>query len=365
MTLQERLAGATARETAPARFTRRAALGAATLMFSGCAGAPMAPLRPRPGLEAALDLGLAQSSTGLLIRERGRVLAERYAPGWDVDRPREVASVAKSILAVLIAMAVEDGAITSLDQAAADFIPQWRSDARAGITLRHLMSMTSGLDDAGLALRGIVGDQFAINAAAPLRDAPGTRWAYNTAGYHLLFHILERATSETVAAYARSRLIGPLGMTRTTWITSEGVGDQGAVTNYYSAVVTARDLGRFGDLVLGGGVWNGRRLIGEESLQTLLRPSQDLNPSYGLLWWTNARPGADAFGRGHSLRFPSAPHDTVAALGTGGQMLLIVPSRALIIVRQGDAPRSATLGDDLLSLALGAPGGPKSGPSPA
>lgn len=331
--------------------SRRAVIGGTMAMIAGCAAGP-ALTKTRQDLDAVLGLAMAQASTGVLVSVNGEILAERYAPVWPPTRPREVASVAKSILAVLIAMAVEGGAITSLDQAAADFIPVWRTDPRAGITLRHLMSMTSGLDDTGLALRGVAGDQFAINASAPLRAAPRTRWAYNTAAYHLLFHLLERATGQSIESFGRSRLFGPLGMDDTRWITSDGSGEKGPVTNYYSALSTARDLARFGGLILTGGTWNGRRLVGAEILQTLLDPSQELNPSYGLLWWSNARAGADAFGRGDSLRFPSAPRDTIAALGAGGQMLLIVPSRSLIVVRQGDLPGAATLADDLLAGVL-------------
>lgn len=338
-----------------ASASRRAVLGGAAAAIAGCA-APRPAAGPDANLDPLLALAMGQASSGVLVSRNGVVVAERYAPGWGPERPREVASVAKSIVAVLIAMAVEDGAIASLDQAAADFIPAWRSDGRAAITLRHMMSMTSGLDDTGLALRGVEGDQFEINAAAPLRDAPGTRWAYNTAVYHLLFHVLARAVAETVEQYAGRRLFGPLQMRHTRWITSPGSGDRGPVTNYYSAMATARDLARFGDLVLGDGAWNGRRLIGAELLRTLVRPSQALNPSYGLLWWSNALPGMDAYGRGDSLRFPSAPRDTVAALGAGGQQVLVVPSRGLIVVRQGDPPASPTLADDLLAAALAAEG---------
>lgn len=332
-------------------LSRRAVLGATAALTAGCAAGP-SRAEPDRDLAPVLDLAMADRSTAVLVSRDADILAERYAPGWGPDRPREVASVAKSILALLIAMAVEDGAFSGFDQPAADFIPAWRNDARAGVTLRHLMSMTSGLDDRGLALRGIAGDQFAINAAAPLRHPPGARWAYNTAAYHLLFHILERATGETVEGWSRQRLFDPLGMDATRWTTSPGSGAEGPVTNYYSALSTARDLARLGELVLGEGSWNGRRLIGAEHLRTLLGPSQDLNPSYGLLWWSNLRPGADAFGQGDSRRFPSAPVDTVAALGAGGQALLVVPSRRLIVVRQGDAPRSAALADDLLAGVL-------------
>lgn len=331
--------------------SRRAVLGGTAAVMAGCVASPTS-IRSGPELAPVLELAMAKASTGVLVSRNGEVLAEGYAPGWGPDRPREVASVAKSIVALLIAMAVEDGAFTGLDQTAADFIPIWRDDARAGITLRHLMSMTSGLDDTGLALRGVAGDQFAINAAAPLRDAPGARWAYNTAACHLLFHILIRATGQTVESYARPRLFAPLGMGDTGWTTSPGSGGAGPVTNYYSARSTARDLARIGELVLGGGTWSGRRLIGAEMLQALIGPSQTLNPSYGLLWWSNARPGADALGQGSSLRLPSAPRDTVAALGAGGQALLVVPSRNLIVVRQGDAPGSATFADDLLATTF-------------
>lgn len=331
------------------RLTRRAWVGGAGSL--ALAGAP-SRIQARPSLDAVLDLALSQASTGVVVSQGGRVLAERYAAGWGPDRPREVASAAKSLVAVLIAMAVEDGALAGFDQPAADFIPAWRTDGRAAITLWTLMSMTSGLDDTGLALRGVAGDQFAINAAAPLRDAPGTRWAYNTAAYHLLFHILVAATGRPLDDYARARLLTPLGMGETQWVTSSGRGAHGPVTNYYSAAASARDLARFGDWIAAGGDPPVR--LRPDLLRTLLEPSQALNPSYGLLWWTNARPGFDALGRGPALRFPSAPRDAVAALGAGGQMILVVPSRRLVVVRQGDPPPSPALADNLLALSLAA-----------
>lgn len=337
------------------RLSRRGALlGGGALVLGGCVSHPAAASEPdgvTERLGPALDRARDDRSTSLLVMQGGRILAERYAPDWPADRPRELASVAKSIVAVLIGMAIEDGFIAGLDQSAADFIPQWRDDARRAITLRHLMSMTSGLDDTGLALRGITGDQFVINAAAPLRDPPGSRWAYNTAAYHLLFHVLVRATGEGVESHAQRKLLGPLGMENTRWVTSPG---RGAVTNYYSAASTARDLARFGALVLNGGRHEGRQLIGADFLQTLTTSSQTLNPSYGLLWWCNAAPGFDATGRVAGYRFPRSPRETVAALGAGGQAVLLVPSRALVVVRQGGPPAAPAFFDDLLSSVVAA-----------
>lgn len=304
-------------------------------------------------VDALLDQALADGATSLLVMRGDQVLAERYAPGWSADRPREVASVAKSLVAVLIGMAIDDGFIRDLDQPAADFIPQWAGDERRAITLRHLMSMTSGLDDAGLALRGVRGDQFALNAAAPLRATPGTRWAYNTPAYHLLFHILVRATGETVESHAERRLLGPLGMGHTRWITNGGQGADGPVTNYYSAASTARDLAPFGMLVMDGGQWGGRPLVSAGFVREMTTASQTLNPSYGLLWWCNALPGTDATGQVRGHRFPRSPRETVAALGAGGQALMLVPSQRLAVVRQGDPPRRPALLDELLAAVAG------------
>lgn len=340
------------------RLSRRGALlGGGALVLGGCVSHPAAASEPdgvTERLGPALDRALDDRSTSLLVMQGGRILAERYAPDWPADRPRELASVAKSIVAVLIGMAIEDGFIAGLDQSAADFIPQWRDDARRAITLRHLMSMTSGLDDTGLALRGVTGDQFVINAAAPLRDPPGSRWAYNTAAYHLLFHVLVRATGEGVESHAQRKLLGPLGMENTRWVTSPGRGAGEMVTNYYSAAATARDLARFGALVLNGGRHEGRQLIRADFLQTLTTSSQTLNPSYGLLWWCNALPGFDATGRVAGYRFPRSPRETVAALGAGGQAVLLVPSRALVVVRQGGPPAALAFFDDLLSSVVAA-----------
>jgi CubicO group peptidase (beta-lactamase class C family) len=301
-------------------------------------------------LAAAVEAALAANSRDVLVLRGGRMVAERYAAGWGPERSLEVASVGKSLVAVLIGMALEDGHIGSLDQPAADFIPTWKSTPKAAITLRHLMSMTSGLDDRGLALRNIAGDQFALNAAAPQAHPPGTRWAYNTAVYHLLFHVLERAVAEPFPAYAQRKLLGPLGMARTTWLTNQGQGASGPVTNYYTAICSGRDLARFGLFAARGGRWAGRRLIGADLFRTLTTPSQELNPSYGLLWWLNSRPGVTALGTGApALRFPGSPPDTIAALGAGGQMVAAIPSLDLVVIRQGAAPGSETVLPDLVA----------------
>lgn len=306
-------------------------------------------------LNTALDAAMAANSVSILVLSGGRIVAERYAPTWSAGRSREVASVGKSMVAVLIGMAIDDKHIKSLDQSAANFIPAWRGTPKAAITLRHLMSMTSGLEGRGVAVRNVAGDQFALNAAAVQRDPPGTRWAYNTAVYHLCFHVLERAVGEPFQAYAQRRLLGPIGMTHTTWLTNQGQGPNGPVTNYYTAICSARDLARFGLFAQRGGQWAGRRLVNRGFFRTATTPSQTLNPSYGLLWWLNSQPGVSAAGAGApELRFPGSPPDTIAALGAGGQAAMVVPSRDLVVIRQGDTRGADGMLRDLLAGVVAA-----------
>lgn len=330
-------------------------------MLAGALGMAAAPaLAKAPAglddgrLTAALDTALAARSLGLLVVHGGRVVAERYAPQWGPGRSMDVASVGKSITAVLVGMAIDEGRIRGLDQPAADFIPQWKGTPKAAITLRHLLSMTSGLDDTGLALRNVEGDQFAINAAMPQKDPPGALWHYNTAAYHLTFHIVGRAVGEPYETYARRKLFDPLGMADTSALLGPGRGASGPVTNYYSSLSSTRDLGRFGLFARHGGVWAGKRLVSAAYWQEMTTPSQALNPAYGLLWWLNSRPGTAAAGGAPALRFPGSPPDTIAALGAGGQAVMVVPSRDLVVIRQGQAPGSETMLPELLKGVLAA-----------
>ncbi len=307
-------------------------------------------------LGAAVDVGLADRSVDVLVLRGGRIVAERYAAGSGPEKTYQIASAAKSMISVLVGICIDQGRIKGIDQSASDFIPQWRGTPKAGITVRHLLSMTSGLDDRGLALRGIVGDQFEINAAAPVRAPPGARWAYQTAMFHLLYHVIERAAGEPFEAFATRNLTGPLGMKDTTWVTNTGQGAHGPVTNYYTASCSARDLARFGLFAQRGGRWAGRQLVSAGYLKRAISPSQDLNGAYGFLWWENARPGFGAAGAGGraGLRFEGSPPDTFAALGAGGQAVMVVPSLDLVVIRQGQEPATETLLPSLLAAVCGA-----------
>jgi len=310
-------------------------------------------------LAAGIDAAMAERSSSVVVLHKGRLAAERYAPGVKDPSLQEIASAAKSLVSVLVGIAIDQGRIKSVEQSAADFIPAWRDRPQAAITIRHMLSMTSGQDFRGLALRGVAGDQFGINAAAPQAVPPGTLWAYDTATFHLLYHLIERAVGEPFEVFAGRNLLGPLGMKDTTWLTNVGQGPGGPVTNYYSARSSARDLARFGLFAQRGGRWAGRQIVSAAYLKAATSPSQALNPAYGYLWWENARPGRGAgVGAGGAevpgYRFEGSPRDTFAAMGAGGQVVMVVPSLELVVVRQGQNPASAASLPRLLAAVCGA-----------
>jgi CubicO group peptidase (beta-lactamase class C family) len=309
-----------------------------------------------PGrLSAAVAAGLEDQSASILVLRGGRMVTEAYGAGGTPERVIEIASAGKSMVSILTGMAIDDGKIKGVEQNAAAFIPEWRGTAKEAITVRHLLTMTSGLDDKGLALRNVAGDQAALNAGAPAAYPPGTHWAYATALYHLMFHVVARAVGEPFEAYAQRRLLTPLGMSGTTWLTNAGQGAQGKpVTNYYTARCTARDLARFGLFAAAGGQWNGRRLVSESYFRDATRPSQALNPAYGYLWWVNAQPGRGPENAGPLRRQlgEGTPPDAFAALGAGGQDVMVVPSLDLVVVRQGTQFRGAAAPSALLSSVV-------------
>ena len=288
-------------------------------------------------LDAALALAADRSSTGVVILHRGRILAERH---WTLEDPspahtngsyprtpnghavEDVASVQKSVVAVLVGIARARG-LLDLDDPVAAYEPGWTAasvEEESAVTIRHLMAMTTGLTP-----------QLAFEAA------PGTTWRYNTPAYHHLLRIVAGTAAMEPSAVTRDWLTGPLGMADSRWEPRPWA--QAAIGTGFAT--TARDLARFGLLILAGGAWRGETIVEDtEYLAEMLRPSQTLNPSYGLLWWVNGQASTLSWALPPAQRagplVPSAPPDLVAAQGARDRKLYVVPSMDLVVARLGD-----------------------------
>lgn len=274
-------------------------------------------------LDAALSYAGERNATAVIVLSGGRILAERYWRGWDARRAAAIFSAQKSVTSALVGIALHDGALSLDDPVALHLGGGWSRaprEAETAITLRHLLTMTSGLDD----------------ALAFVADA-GTRWYYNTPAYYRVKAVLERATGQSMADYTSERLGSRIG-----WQDSAWVGELLGPPPGQQLRASARDMARFDLLVLRGGRWGGEVVLPDAAyLRESLTASQPLNPAYGYLWWLNGGasfvlPGLRS-PTGNGPLVPEAPADMVAALGAADKKIYIVPSRDLVVVRHGDA----------------------------
>jgi CubicO group peptidase (beta-lactamase class C family) len=330
------------------------------------AGAPSAPpslpdiagpakvTSANPALEAAVDRAFAEQhgfpqrlTKSVVVVHDGRVITERYAPGYDIDTPQLSFSMAKTVINALIGILVRDGRL-AVDQPAP--VPAWREphDPRHGLTIDNLLRHNSGLAleetgspfDVTTRMLMFEDDTAAYAEAAPLIAPIGSRWHYSSPGYAILSRIVRDAVggnAEAVLRFARRELFDPLGM-RSVTLEFDAAGTPLGSSFFYAS---ARDWARFGMLYLDDGVIGGRRILPEG----WVRYSSRLTPGafYGYaagLWTSLALTGAEDGPVGTGL-----PPGAFFANGRLGQFIVIVPSERLVVVRLG-VTQTPPLGDD-------------------
>ena len=277
----------------------------------------------------------------IVVVQGGAIVAEHYAPGFDRNTEMLGWSASKSIMGTLVGLLVDDG-VLKLDEPAP--VPEWKGegDPRGKITLRQLLTMSSGLTFSESYVPGNdsikmlfeAGDMGAMAAAKPLKDAPGTSWSYSSGTTNILSRIVFQATGGTLEGmtrFAQKRLFEPTGMT-SALIEPDEAGVQ--VGSSY-AYATARDWARYGLLHLNGGKVGGKQLLSREWLDFAVTPTKaSPRPVYGAQLWLNH---AGSGGEGRKL-YPDLPEDTVMARGHSFQIVAAIPSQDAVIVRLGWTP---------------------------
>lgn len=293
-----------------------------------------APRALEPVVAAAFDgtYRAGSRTTGVVVLRDGRIVAERYAPGFGPLVSNRTWSVAKSISGTLVGIAVRDG-LARVDRAAQ--IAAWSDeppdDVRRTITLDHLLRMASGLhsDTAGNRTDEVYFGGTAVTeetVAWPSIARPGTRFRY--ANNDTMLAMLSLRTAMGDARYRHfpaKALFEPLGMVRTVAET-DWRGNYILSSQVWS---TARDLARLGELWRNDGVWRGKRLLPEGWMKYMTTPSGPQptgdGPGYGATLWL--------FGPKQGL-----PEGTYAAQGNRGQYVFVIPSARLVVVRRGEDP---------------------------
>ncbi|MRD47972.1 serine hydrolase [Caenimonas koreensis DSM 17982] len=304
------------------------------------AGSTPSPLPPGASLKLPVDIDAymaGQRSAALIIVQGGKVRLERYGLGFDAAGRWTSFSVAKSFTSTLVGAALRDGFIRSMDDKVSQYIPQMKGSAYDDVSIRQLLTMTSGVQwnedyadpnsdvarfnnhkpEAGL--DALVDYMRRLPRAAPA----GTRWHYSTGETNLVGVLLVNATGKPLAQYLSEKIWIPAGMEQqATWLLSKS----GKEISGCCLQAAARDYARMGLFVLGGAKVNGQAIV----------------PDGWLADATTRRTPIDVPGRGYGYQWWTYDDGSFAARGIFGQGIFIDPQRQLVIASNADWGGGAT-----------------------
>ncbi len=349
--------------------------------------------------ELAADYSAKFSGRAVLVMRKGEVIYERY-DGWLATRPHMLASGTKSFTGVLAMFAAQEG-LLSLDEKACDTITEWKGDERKReITIRHLLTLSSGLDPADSAfptrgeglrrLGGVAQDRadrikrqdektglsklatgnwFKDSIRVPMKHNAGEMFEYGPSHFYAFGELLNRKLGQhgeikekTFEGYARSRIFEPLGISIGWW----GKDEAGNVNIPGGLFLTAREWAKFGQFVEQRGAWKQadgsmKQLLKSELLGQCFHPSAT-NKSYGLTWWLGGAAGEADAGRNEEANQAQAMRQRLRqrmqekaavaeiaiggkavkiqmAAGLGKQRLFVIPDYQLVVVRFAEPTR--------------------------
>lgn len=307
----------------------------------------VAHLRGGRTVTEGLDAFLERTGTVAFLVVRDDVLLyERYFGGFDRTSTVTSFSVAKSFVSALVGVAIADGHVASVDDPVARYVPELleRDPRYADVTLRHLLTMASGIRyrELGLpwgddAATYYAPDLRAVAVSSPIEGEPGAAFHYNNVHPLLLGLVLERATGRPVARYLEEAIWRPLGMEAPgSWsLDSERSGFEKMESGVNGRAI---DFAKFARLFLHGGAWDGVQVVPSAWVEASTRGAIATGGAtrYGYLWWVHPRDGE---------------RDHFFAAGKHGQYLYVAPDQGLIVVRFGRSDRFGGWVDLFASLA--------------
>lgn len=270
-------------------------------------------------------------SKGFIILVDGKIVLENYFNGHSASTNWYWASAGKTLTATMVGIAEQENFL-NINNKVSDYLGTgWTSAPLAKenlITNKHLLTMTSGLDD-------VINDDCVTPECLVYKADAGTRWAYHNS-YVKLQDVVAEATSQTYANYFNLKLRNKIGMNGA-WIQS------GNNSVYWS---TTRSMARFGLLMLNKGKWDDEVVLNQNYYENATNTSQNINLGYGYLWWLNGK--ANYHLPQSQLQFPGsiipeAPSDMFMALGKNDQKIYVVPSKKMVVIRMGEVADNVNL----------------------
>lgn len=268
------------------------------------------------------------NSKAFILLVDGKIALEKYFGTFTKDSVWYWASAGKTLTAFLVGKAQQEGKLKLSDRTSDYLGAGWSSlttTQENAITIKNQITMTSGLDD------GVPDNHCTDKSCLIYKADAGTRWAYHNAPYTMLDKVIETATGVNLNTYTQQKISAQTGI--------NGLWFKSGYANVFAS--KARNFARWGLLAQNGFRWNGVSLIDTAFARQSVNTSQNLNLSYGYLWWLNGKksfmvPTLQTVFPGNMI--PFAPNDCFSAIGKNAQIASISPSRKIVWVRMGDAP---------------------------
>jgi CubicO group peptidase (beta-lactamase class C family) len=301
----------------------------------------------------------------VVIVRHGKLVFEQYfagpderwlVAGWfdhDATIRHDMRSASKSVISLLVGIAIDRKLIASAEEPVVKFFPEYAAVKSPGwdqVTIRHLLRMSSGIqwdenrgwndpknDEPHLAGEA---DPVRYILSKPIAAPPDTVWTYNGGGTELLGNILETVTGKPLEAFAREALFGPLGISDWEWMKY----GNGKVASAIGLRARPRDAAKIGQMVLNRGAWDGKQIVSSEWIEQSVRPRYQAIGYfsgimfYGQQWWLGR-----SFAREREVKW-------IAAQGSGGQRLFIVPDRDLVVMTNSGRYFQPRQGDGALDM---------------
>jgi CubicO group peptidase (beta-lactamase class C family) len=269
------------------------------------------------------DYLIQKHTKSFMILVNGRIVIEEYFNGHSQNTSWQWNSAGKTLVATTTGIAQQEGLLSINNRASRYLGTGWTSEPLEKenlITSRHLLTMTSGINDE---------NELVIKSNLTYSADAGTRWSYHNV-FQKLMDVVAAAGNQDFETYFNARLKDKIGM--------EGFWNNGLIFKIYHS--NTRSMARFGLLALNKGKWGDEQIINETFFTESISTSQIINPSYGYLWWLNGKtsymvPGGQTVYYGPLV--PNAPLDMYAAMGAEDQRIYVLPGKNIVIVRMGDA----------------------------
>ena len=292
-------------------------------------------------IPALVDLLRNNGTRAFILLKDGKIVMEEYfgnnlagTASFSKSSLWYWASAGKTLTAFTVGKAQEDGFLNITDKSSDYLGTGWTSltpQKEALITVKHQLTMTTGLDD------GVADNHSFLPQDLKYKADAGARWAYHNGPYTLLEKVVKNAVGEDFDLYFNSVLKNRIGMDGAwQWSGNDHV--------YYS---TARTMARFGLLMLNNGKWNDETILSNTAyFNEMITPSQDINKSYGYLWWLNGKasfmvPESQQVFPGSIT--PNGPVDMYSGMGKNGQYISVIHSEKMVLIRMGEDPSSVSV----------------------